>query len=79
MKPIPIRLAPPVAGRLHPEPDEDMNVDALLEESGKAARLAVDRGDGGVGEIAMWMDSLRLAMFAIAIAVRDQKGGCSHD
>ena len=60
-------------------PDEDMTVDALLEQSGKAARLAVDRGDGGTQEIAMWMDSLRLALFAIAVAVQDlgraQKGG----
>ena len=64
-------LAPPlkVAGRA--EPDEDMTVDRLLEQSGKAALYAVDHGDGGPQEIAYHMEALRLAMFAIVVAIQE--------
>jgi hypothetical protein len=71
MKPsIPVVVArrPPASP---PVDDDAYDVDALLASSEKAARFAVDHGDGGVQEVAYWMDSLRLALVAIAVAVQE--------
>jgi hypothetical protein len=79
MKPIAIATHPPGTSRSEPPADDGLNVDDLLEESAKAARYAVARGDGGTQEIAYHMEALRLAMFAIVVAIqdlgRDLKGG----
>jgi hypothetical protein len=84
MKPtIPVIVAKRPLALVAGEVDEDMNVDALLEESGKAALHAVDFGDGGTQEIAYHMEALRLAMFAIVVAIQDLgsdiRGGHDHD
>jgi hypothetical protein len=50
---------------------EVLRVDDLLEQSGEAALYAVDHGDGGTQEIAYHMEALRLALFAIAVAVQE--------
>jgi hypothetical protein len=66
--PVVLKVAPGSDGS---DADEVLTVDGLLEQSGKAALHAVDFGDGGTQEIAYHMEALRLAMFAIVVAIQD--------
>jgi hypothetical protein len=69
-RPIPIRLATLEVTGGAPS-DDAYDVDSLLTASEKAARFAVDHGDGGTQEVAYWMDSLRLVLTALVVVVQE--------